>query len=281
MKPERAEVCVFQNCMCRHCGQKADGRNSLVCDACEDMFHISCIEPAVSEIPPTNWYCHSCTTNGVGSPHENCVVCNRLNASRSQTINFSVANGTSTEYEENSYCSADEAHQSSEAEIHEPVCKICGHEVENSAPNIRVCEHIYCPNKYYHERCLTSKQLSSYGPLWYCPSCLCRVCLTDRDDDKIVLCDGCDHAYHIYCMDPQQTSIPSGKWFCRKCHAGIQEIRKARIAYEKKMKERDRMYGGDLGKRIAEEESDKGGREGMDMLLNAAKSLNSLEQNEG
>ncbi|KAK3230541.1 hypothetical protein Dsin_002422 [Dipteronia sinensis] len=273
VKLEQTEAFGYKVCTCRHCEQKADERDCLVCDSCEDMYHVSCIEPAVKEIPPTSWYCVSCTANGIGSPHANCVVCERLNAPRNQTNEvvdeFSSRNETSIEFEPNSNCCTDDAPQSSEG-----VCKICGSDVDNGA-KLRKCDHPFCPNKYYHERCLTVKQLHSYGPHWYCPSCLCRVCLTDRDDNKIVLCDGCDHAYHVYCLNPPLPSVPKGDWFCRKCHAGIQEIRRARMAFGNKMKEKVRVYG-NPGKKIVErgeDESDKG-RGGMDMLLNAAKTLN-------
>lgn len=157
------------------------------------------------------------------------------------------------------------------------LCKICGSEVDGEYK--KICGHSSCPNKFYHLRCLTSKQLKLHGPCWFCPSCLCQFCLTDRDDDEIVLCDGCDHAYHIYCMQPPRSSIPIGKWFCRKCNAGIQAIRQAKKAHESNMLRKTGQHG---SKRIGNfskvwnieygREMEKG--EGMDMLLTAAKTLN-------
>lgn len=38
-----------------------------------------------------------------------------------------------------------------------------------------------------------------------------------NDEDNLLLCDGCDKGYHIYCLDPPLKSIPSGDWFCPSC----------------------------------------------------------------
>ncbi|KAG6626180.1 hypothetical protein CIPAW_15G030500 [Carya illinoinensis] len=292
IKPVQTEDCgVFKVCTCRQCGRKADGRDYLLCDSCEEMYHVSCIEPAIKEIPPKSWYCTVCTSSRVTSPHQNCEVCDRLIAPKSPSNGGDdetspINEETSIDMEENSNCSMDNGLQPSKGGKNSFRCKICGNEVEDGE-KLKACGHSFCPNKYYHARCLTTKQLKSYGPRWYCPSCLCRVCLADQDDDKIILCDGCDHAYHIYCMKPPRTSIPRGKWFCRKCNAGIQAIRRAKRAYEtKEIKHRKKGVGGfmpveNLGKRWndkGEEASEKGG--GMDMLLTAAKTLK-FEENSG
>ncbi|GMI90840.1 hypothetical protein like AT1G77250 [Hibiscus trionum] len=287
-RPEESEACgVFKVFSCSYCGEKADGKDCLVCDSCEEMYHIACIEPALKVIPPKSWYCASCTINGMGSPHENCVVCDRLNAPRTVNNNVSEENctetfETSTELEENSNCSADNGLQLSPGSKTQCACKLCGNDVEKG-DKLRTCEHPYCPNKYYHVRCLTMSQLKKYCSRWYCPSCLCRTCLVDKDDDKIVLCDGCDAAYHIYCMKPPRTSIPSGKWFCKNCDAGIQRIRRGKRAYENTMKtkgmggktENDNL---ELSPNQREKEKSDKNRGGMDMLLTAASTLHFEEK---
>ncbi|XP_010537346.1 PREDICTED: PHD finger protein EHD3-like [Tarenaya hassleriana] len=284
--------------VCKLCGEKAEVRDCLACDHCEDMYHVSCVQPAGKGIPKKSWYCLNCTSKGIGSPHECCVACERLKSRRVKMDNSSVDINTafeedSNELEENSSSNMDHdhdhdhdhgVHRHSEGEKDSEVCQICGTEVENGGRFI-TCDHPYCPHKYYHIRCLTSRQIKLHGVRWYCPSCLCRNCLINKDDDKIVLCDGCDDAYHIYCMKPPLTSVPKGKWFCTGCEAAIQKVRKARKAIEKmgnlqERKSRREIWNLErkLRENGAEEEEDiRAG--GMDMLLNAANTLKDQEQN--
>ncbi|KAG7025011.1 PHD finger protein EHD3 [Cucurbita argyrosperma subsp. argyrosperma] len=277
---------AYKVCACRSCGEKAEGINCLVCDSCEEIYHISCIKPPVKEIPLKSWYCASCTGSGFSLRHDNCVVCERLNT---PTM---LANGVGEILETSehnhfhgddnpNYCTDDGFEQLKDSQDLGP-CKICGNGVEGG-DKYRMCSHLFCPHQFYHTRCLTKNQLKSYDTCWYCPSCLCRACLINQDDDKIVLCDGCDHGYHIYCMRPPLAAIPKGQWFCSKCEAGIQAIRRVKMAYEnfenKRSKRGKDTFGKSGKKRIngGDEESDTG-RGGMDMLLTAAKTLNYEEE---
>ncbi|XP_022636332.1 uncharacterized protein LOC106762438 [Vigna radiata var. radiata] len=290
VKPEQTQdIAMYRIGSCSRCGEKADDKDCLVCDSCEEIFHVSCIEPLVKEIiPHKSWYCARCTANGIGSPHEHCVLCERLNDE--QTPNgiigdesFPTIKETKHEFEENSNCTSDGI-EVSVGEKTTPVCKICRNEVDGKKrKKVKICGHKFCSNKYYHVRCLTKKQLKSYGHCWYCPSCLCGVCLIDRDDDQIVICDGCDRGYHIYCLTPPLSSIPSGKWFCRLCDAEIQAIHKAKKAYESNEPSRKGRDAAKPNAKLDKKHRNKRAREmerggAMDMLLTAANTLNFEEK---
>ena len=46
----------------------------------------------------------------------------------------------------------------------------------------------------------------------------CVVCGSPEDDDKMILCDGCDKGFHLFCLRPQLAAVPvSESWFCSDC----------------------------------------------------------------
>ncbi|XP_055022124.1 lysine-specific demethylase 5C isoform X3 [Boleophthalmus pectinirostris] len=50
-------------------------------------------------------------------------------------------------------------------------------------------------------------------------SFVCRMCGRGDDDEKLVLCDGCEDNYHTFCLLPPLTDLPKGRWRCPKCVA--------------------------------------------------------------
>ncbi|TPX70142.1 hypothetical protein SpCBS45565_g01901 [Spizellomyces sp. 'palustris'] len=46
---------------------------------------------------------------------------------------------------------------------------------------------------------------------------LCEICGGGENDEKMLLCDGCNRGYHLYCFDPPMSAIPNTDWFCPDC----------------------------------------------------------------
>ncbi|KAI9103186.1 hypothetical protein DFS34DRAFT_356513 [Phlyctochytrium arcticum] len=46
---------------------------------------------------------------------------------------------------------------------------------------------------------------------------LCEICGGGENDEKMLLCDGCNRGYHLYCFDPPMAAIPNTDWFCPDC----------------------------------------------------------------
>ncbi|XP_044744368.1 bromodomain adjacent to zinc finger domain protein 2B isoform X1 [Coccinella septempunctata] len=45
----------------------------------------------------------------------------------------------------------------------------------------------------------------------------CQFCHSGDNEDKLLLCDGCDRGYHTYCFKPKMENIPEGDWYCHEC----------------------------------------------------------------
>uniref|UniRef100_A0A8C0B204 Tyrosine-protein kinase BAZ1B n=1 Tax=Buteo japonicus TaxID=224669 RepID=A0A8C0B204_9AVES len=45
----------------------------------------------------------------------------------------------------------------------------------------------------------------------------CKVCRKKGEDDKLILCDECNKAFHLFCLRPALYEIPDGEWQCPAC----------------------------------------------------------------
>ncbi|WVQ76775.1 hypothetical protein IAR50_006449 [Cryptococcus sp. DSM 104548] len=47
---------------------------------------------------------------------------------------------------------------------------------------------------------------------------VCEICRSGHAAEEILLCDGCDRGFHIYCLDPPLATVPTNEeWFCNAC----------------------------------------------------------------
>uniref|UniRef100_G3QPI6 [histone H3]-trimethyl-L-lysine(4) demethylase n=1 Tax=Gorilla gorilla gorilla TaxID=9595 RepID=G3QPI6_GORGO len=58
---------------------------------------------------------------------------------------------------------------------------------------------------------------------------VCMFCGRGNNEDKLLLCDGCDDSYHTFCLIPPLPDVPKGDWRCPKCVA--EECSKPREAF--------------------------------------------------
>jgi ribosomal protein L37AE/L43A len=59
--PQLAKHDLDQACqVCKKTSVKAGGLGMLLCDKCNEGWHMSCLEPAVKKIPKGDWFCPRC-----------------------------------------------------------------------------------------------------------------------------------------------------------------------------------------------------------------------------
>ena len=45
--------------------------------------------------------------------------------------------------------------------------------------------------------------------------------LPPGEDDKLILCDECNKAFHLFCLRPVLHTIPEGEWLCPACQPTV------------------------------------------------------------
>lgn len=49
----------------------------------------------------------------------------------------------------------------------------------------------------------------------------CHECGYDYCEEEILCCFGCSTCYHVFCLTPPLTSLPTGSWYCPCCIAKV------------------------------------------------------------
>ncbi|XP_058246004.1 lysine-specific demethylase 5B-B isoform X1 [Hemibagrus wyckioides] len=73
------------------------------------------------------------------------------------------------------------------------------------------------------------KKIAPQPPVSVVDLYVCLVCGSGTDEDRLLLCDGCDDSYHTFCLIPPLHDVPKGDWRCPKCLA--QECSKPQQAF--------------------------------------------------
>ncbi|XP_076763687.1 ubiquitin-like with PHD and ring finger domains 1 [Xylocopa sonorina] len=92
------------------------------------------------------------------------------------------------------------------------------------------------------------------NPRKKCKECGCRICAGKEDEHNLLLCDECNYAYHLNCLNPPLTSIPEEDyWYCPECKNDENEIVKAgdKLKQTKKKTNENNNSKRDWGKGMA------------------------------
>uniref|UniRef100_A0A671R1Q5 [histone H3]-trimethyl-L-lysine(4) demethylase n=1 Tax=Sinocyclocheilus anshuiensis TaxID=1608454 RepID=A0A671R1Q5_9TELE len=81
--------------------------------------------------------------------------------------------------------------------------------------------HIDDPNDSGDEPCtkMTMRLRRNLSNPQFVDSFVCRMCGRGDEDEKLLLCDGCEDNYHTFCLIPPLSDPPKGNWRCPKCVA--------------------------------------------------------------
>ncbi|KAL7864396.1 hypothetical protein AOLI_G00158160 [Acnodon oligacanthus] len=71
----------------------------------------------------------------------------------------------------------------------------------------------------------------------------CQMCRKGDNDECLLLCDGCDRGWHMFCLRPKVTEVPEGDWFCPTCISkGIGEGPRPQRSARQRSKARKRRF---------------------------------------
>ncbi|XP_058800436.1 E3 ubiquitin-protein ligase UHRF1-like [Phymastichus coffea] len=84
-----------------------------------------------------------------------------------------------------------------------------------------ISSHVPKDRRKYPVKCTTCYD----NPKKKCKECSCRKCGKKNDPHLTLLCDECDVAYHIGCLSPPLTELPTDDdWYCPDCKVNANEI---------------------------------------------------------
>lgn len=69
----------------------------------------------------------------------------------------------------------------------------------------------------HKNKSLLRKERSTVLQCLLCCQRCCVVSVFAGEDDKLILCDECNKAFHLFCLRPALYEVPDGEWQCPAC----------------------------------------------------------------
>eukprot|EP01119_Soliformovum_irregulare_P013651 TRINITY_DN365_c2_g1_i5.p1 TRINITY_DN365_c2_g1~~TRINITY_DN365_c2_g1_i5.p1 ORF type:complete len:802 (-),score=223.32 TRINITY_DN365_c2_g1_i5:464-2869(-) len=132
-------------------------------------------------------------------------------------------------------------------------CQLCGSTDDDD--HLLLCDGC---DRGYHIYCLDPPLKCVPKQSWFCSTGCetlyakgCDLCAGMEDEEHMLLCDSCDKGFHMYCLNPPLSSVPTGDWICQSCQPTLEPVE----AHSRKLK-KTRSHSQDSEDELKEIEQD-------------------------
>nr|XP_006820132.1 PREDICTED: PHD finger protein 12-like [Saccoglossus kowalevskii] len=228
------------------CDSCREGGDLLCCDRCPAAFHLHCCDPPLEEedLPPGEWLCHRCTVSP-GEEHDD------TSSTTSTATNRSSIHSLSDREKPNKpimrlherllfrqlsanrelLMEEEEDDDTSDMEVESPQVEESPLQMLVRAASVENPKQFVLPNEMVLSYPLpgTSKkrkkeensgknvkkpnELDNNG-LVSLPAKVCFICSRSCRHAALLQCDYCPLLFHMDCVDPPLTTLPTGRWMC-------------------------------------------------------------------
>lgn len=205
-KEARKQGRSVNNDNCDSCGE---GGDLLCCDRCPCAFHLTCCDPPLEEddIPDGEWLCNECKAR----PEEDHEVKGKEQPN--------IANNTEDH-------SATSAKDSENSKPESPFSTLVKMTTGKNPTTFTLPPELKCNTFFPGDRKRKNSTEEKVVPVKngrrhgeeeersIPPGCLCFACSRSELTNQLVHCDFCPLAFHMDCLNPPLTTVPSGMWMC-------------------------------------------------------------------
>ncbi|XP_059143694.1 PHD finger protein 12-like [Physella acuta] len=190
------------------CDSCKEGGDLICCDRCPAAFHLLCHDPPLSEeeLPTGEWLCHKCKISPQESKDEDTESTSSKSSNRSNRTKRTAVHIEADGDGDNPLKTLVKA-----ARLMNPMQFDVGKEISCNKPLPGSSKRMYgkaaknVPKKQAHELD------NGLVPL---PAKMCFSCNKSCRVAPLIQCDYCPLLFHLDCLNPPLTSLPTGRWMC-------------------------------------------------------------------
>ncbi|KAI8782938.1 PHD finger protein 12 isoform X1 [Biomphalaria glabrata] len=190
------------------CDSCKEGGDLICCDRCPAAFHLLCHDPPLSEedLPTGEWLCHKCKITPLESKEDDTESTSSKSSNRSNRTKRPAAHMEADGELDHPLKTLVKA-----ARLMNPMQFDVGKEISCNKPLPGSSKRVYgkvtknVPKKLAHELD------NGLVPL---PAKVCFSCNKSCRVAPLIQCDYCPLLFHLDCLNPPLTSLPTGRWMC-------------------------------------------------------------------